>query len=124
MKKRLKLILLTAIFCVANSIAFGQTTLNKTFFGYWTTDGSKVRTVIFMDKDDVFQMVKWDSSDGEELEVVKLQVINNSIKTTVKVISTNWVTYNTYSIVNENTLKCVVGGDAASGTVIYLKRLK
>lgn len=124
MKSKYKLILLTAILCIAILIAFGQTNLDKTFVGYWTADDSKVRTVIFRDKDDVFQMVIWDSSDGEEVEVVKLQVTEKTIKTTEKVVSTNWVTYNTYSNVDENTLKCIVGGDASSGTVIYLKRFK
>jgi len=37
--------------------------------------------------------------------------------------STNWVTNNNYSIVDENTLKCLLGGDG-NGAIIYLKRLK
>lgn len=123
MKSKFKILLVTAILCIASSLAFGQTNLNKTFIGYWTSDGTTTRHLFFLDKDDVFQMVSWDSSDGEELEVVKLQVINNSIKTTLKFVSTNWVTYNTYSIVDENTLKCLVGGDG-NGAIIYLKRLK
>ena len=123
MKSKFKLILVTAILCIASSFAFGQTNLSKTFIGYWTTDGSKARTVIFKDKDDVFQMVTWDSSDGEEMEILKIQVTNNTIKTTQKMVSTNHVIYCTYSSVDENTLKCTIGGDG-NGYIIYFKRLK
>lgn len=123
MKSKFKLILITAILCIASSFAFGQTDLNKNFIGYWTTDGSMTRTIIFKDKDNVLQMVMWDSSDGEEKEILKIQVANNTIKTTEKMVSTNHVTYNTYSIIDENTLKCSIGGDG-NGAIIYLKRLK
>lgn len=123
MKRRFKLILVTAILCIASSFAFGQTNYDKSFIGYWTADSSTVRTVIFKDKDDVLQMVMWDGSDGEEVEVVKFEVTEKTIKTTEKVVSTNWTTYNTYSIINENTLKCIIGGDG-NGTEIYFKRLK
>jgi hypothetical protein len=124
-KSKFKLILITAILCIASSFAFGQTDLNKTFIGYWTqsSSGSTVRCIIFKDKDDIHQMVLWDSSDGEELQVLKIQVETNTIKTTQKMISTNWVTYNTYSIVDANTLKCSIGGDG-DGVLIYFKRLK
>lgn len=71
MKRRFKLILVTVILCITTSFAFGQTNFDKSFIGYWTTDGSKTRTVIFKDKNDVLQMVMWDSSDGEEVEIVK-----------------------------------------------------
>jgi len=120
---KIKLLLVTAILCITSSLAFSQNDLNKSFIGYWTTDGSMTRTIIFKDKDNVLQIVKWDSSNGEEKEILKIQVVNNTIKTTEKMVSTNWVTYNTYSIIDKNTLKCSIGGDG-KGSVIYLKRLK
>lgn len=123
--KQLKFLLLTIIISTLTcSSSCGQATVDKNFIGYWTTNGSQERTVIFKDKDDILQMVLWDSSSGEEVGVVKIQVLGDTIKTTEKVLSTNWVTYNTYSIIDENTLKCSVGGDAPSGTIIYLKRVK
>lgn len=68
----------------------------------------------------------WDTNNlypYEEVEILKIQEIGNTIKTTQKMVSTNWVTYNVYTIIDENKLKCVIGGDA-NNTVIYLKRLK
>jgi len=126
MKSKFRLLLLTVIFSIAGSYAYGQVKLDKTFIGYWTqegTSGSLVRCVIFNDKDGVLQMVLWDSSDGAEMQVIKIQVVNNTIETTEKMVSTNWVTYNSYSIENKNTLKCRVGGDG-DGAVVYFKRLK
>jgi hypothetical protein len=123
MKNKFKILLFTAILFVASSFAFGQSNLDKTFIGFWTTDGSTTRIVIFKDKDDVLQMVKWNSNDGEEKEVIKIQIVNNNIKTTEKMVSRNWVKYNTYSILDENTIKCKIDGDG-NGSIIYYKRLK
>lgn len=126
MKGKIRLILVTAILCIASSLAFGQTKLNKTFIGYWTSDGTTTRHLFFLDKENTLQLVSWDTNKDypyEEQEILKIQVVNNTIKTTEKMVSTNWITYNTYSIVDENTLKCLVGGDG-NGAIIYLKRLK
>ena len=123
MKRKFKLLLVTTILCITSSLAFGQANLNKNFIGYWTTDGSTTRTIMFKDKDDMLQIVIWDSYNGEEMEIVKIQLVGNTIKTTEKYRKTNWVTYNTYSVVDENTLKCSIGGDG-NGSIIYLKRLK
>lgn len=125
MKKQFKLLILILLFCNLFSIdGLSQTTdSHNTFIGYWTTDGSTVRTVIFKDRYNSFQMVKWDSSNGEEKEVLKIDIVDQTIRTTEKMVSTNWVTYNIYSIVNENRIKVVIEGDA-EGTIIYLKRLR
>ena len=124
MKNQIKKILIVLLLITSPlTSVFSQTTENlKSFIGYWTTDGSMTRTVIFIDKDDQYQMVIWDSSDGEELQIVNIQLKGSTIKSTQKTPSTNWVTYNTYSIIDENNLKCKIEGDA--NTTIYLKRLK
>lgn len=123
MGKSTKLLIVITILCITSSLAFGQANLNKNFIGYWTTDGSTTRTIFFEDKDDILQIVIWDSYNSEEMEIVKIQLVGNTIKTTEKYRSNNWVTYNTYSVVDENTLKCSIDGDG-NGSVIYLKRLK
>jgi hypothetical protein len=123
MKRKIKILLVTVILFLTKSLVFGQVNLNKNFIGFWTTDGSFTRTIIFVDKDDMLQIVSWDSYEGEEMEIVKLQLVGNTIKTTEKYKKNNWVTYNTYSVVNENTLKRTIGGDG-EGSEIYLKRVK
>lgn len=123
MKIKFKLLLVTTILCITSSLAFSQKYLNKNFIGYWTTDASRTRIIFFKDKDDVLQMVMWDSGDGEEIEVIKTQVVGNSIKATLRTPSTEWISYCTYTIVDKNNLKCAIGGDN-NNTIIYLKRLK
>ncbi len=124
MKKSIALlILVTIIGFLTSSTAFGQNNINKSFIGFWTSDGTVAKTVIFKDKDDNLQFVKWSSQGGDEVEIVKIKIEGNYIKTTEKFISTNWITYNTYSIVDENTLKQVIDGDGG-GTIIILKRIK
>jgi len=126
MKSKLKNLLVTAILCLACSVAFGQTNLNKTFIGYWTSDGTTTRQLFFLDKENTIQLISYDTNKDypfEEKEILKIQVVNNAIKTTEKMVSTNWVTYNTYTVIDENTLKCSIGGDG-NGGIIFFKRLK
>lgn len=123
MKSKLRIILVTATLCLSSSLVIGQTEVKNTFIGYWTADKYRLQLVFFKDKEGILQMAEWDGSDGEEMEILKIQAVNNTIETTEKMVSTNHVTYNTYYIVDENTLKRFVGGDG-NGDIVYFKRLK
>ena len=107
----------------ASPVTCGQSNINEIFVGYWIADESTVKTVIFKDRNDSIQMVMWDNHDGEEMEIIKIQMVDNTIQTTEKMASTNWITNNVYSIIDENTLKLVIENDDGEA-VIYLKRLK
>ena len=125
-KYKFKILLVVSILFVASSLAYGQTNINKTFIGFWTSDGTSLKFLFFLDKENTLQLVSWDTNKNypyEEKEILKIQALDNTIKTTEKMVSTNWVTYNTYSVENENTLKCSIGGNG-NGSIIYLKRLK
>lgn len=100
-----------------------QATDLKNFIGYWTTDSSSVRTVIFKDKDDNFQMVIWDKNDCEMLEVSKIKFKDNELKATEKTKSTNWETHDTYTIKDKNTLNCAIEREGGV-TNITLVRVK
>ena len=93
------------------------------FIGQWETEDSFVKMVFFKDRNNQLQMVAWDTNDGEEMVIEKLEVDGDDIKTTEKMVSSDWTTYNTYIIVDENTIKNVVDGDAG-GVTIMLTRLK
>jgi hypothetical protein len=125
--KQLKLLCLTIFISTITSFtSYGQTNINKTFIGYWSSDGSTTRHLFFLDKENLLQLVSWDTNKNyqyEEVEILKIKFVNNIIESTEKMVSTNWITYNTYSIIDGNNLKCVIGGDGKNAT-IYLKRLK
>jgi hypothetical protein len=105
-----------------STVAFAQS-LNKSFIGFWKADQSSVKTVFFNDKNDSIQMVTWDSSDGEEMEILELEIVGATIKTTERMPSTDWTIYNTYSVIDENTLQCILSRND-NETIIYLNRLK
>ena len=126
--KPLLLVLFLSSFC-SNPLHAQAKTVSDTFIGQWQMEDASVKIVIFKDRNDEFQMVAWDSSDGEEFVIERFVVEGNLIKTTEKMPSTNWITYNTYTIVDENKLKNVVnrdpnGDDDEEETVLYLTREK
>ena len=93
------------------------------FIGQWETEDSFVKMVFFKDRNNQLQMVAWDTNDGEEMVIEKLEIDGDDLKTTEKMVSSDWTTYNTYIIVDENTIKNVIDGDAG-GVTIMLTRLK
>lgn len=104
--------------------SYAQTnTLNETFIGQWQAEEANVNLVFFKDRNNELKMVAWDTSDGEEFIVEKIEVRGDEIETTEKMLSSNWTTYNVYSIVNDNKLENKIGGDG-DGVVIYFTRVK
>ncbi len=104
--------------------SYAQTnTLNDTFIGQWQTEDASVSLVFFKDRNNELRMVAWDTSDVEEFIVEKIEVKGDVIETTEKMLSSNWTTYNMYSIINENKLENKIGGDG-DGVVIYFTRVK
>jgi NADH:ubiquinone oxidoreductase subunit len=120
---KLLLLIIFTLSCFAiNSV--GQQTINpKYFVGYWVSAGTTARVVVFKDVNEHFQMVACDTTSGEEVHVTKIEQANDTIKTNEYYKSTDWTTYNTYTFIDENTLKDSLAG-AANGAVIYFKRLK
>ena len=122
MKRKFKILILMTAMLVISNLLNAQTLDAKKFVGFWTTDASTTRLVFFIDKNDKLQLVEWSSDGGEEMDIMELKVFSNKIKTTERFKSTNHVTYNDYILVDENTLKNIINGDA--NTTIYFKRLK
>jgi hypothetical protein len=103
---------------------FGQKALDSKYFnGYWMSNGTSTRCVIFRDTNNYFQMAIWDTTDGTEVYVTKIETLYDVIKTSEFYKPNNWNTENTYTIVNENEIKDSIGG-AANGVIIYFKRIK
>lgn len=114
------------VFSLFPKHGFSQDSVNKTFIGYWSSESSLTKMIFFLDKGNMLQLVSWDANTKypyEEFVVMSLEYENNVIKSTEKFVSTNWVTKNTFTIVDENKLKCVVGGDGKD-KVIFFDRIK
>ena len=104
MNNKTKILLLFIVILSCLKATAQNTDSLKYFIGYWVTDSSSEKIVIFKDQNNTLQMVSWDSSDGEEIDIEKLDFNNNTLTTTEKTKSTNWLTTNKYFIFNENTL--------------------
>jgi hypothetical protein len=90
--------------------------------GQWTTEETTTEIVFWMDKHGSFQMVSWNKTNGDILEVENLKVYGTTltVKTTYK--PTNWAIQRTFTIVDENKLKETITGDTE--TILYWKRVK
>lgn len=121
MKKTLLVLLCTAGILIQAS---AQKNASNDFIGHWTDKDEKVSTdiVFWKDKYGNYQMVSWDKTDGEMLEVSNLNAKNKTLKVKTKTISTNWVIERTFVVIDENNLKETITG--ATDAVIYWKRLE
>ncbi|MBU0560304.1 MAG: hypothetical protein KJ799_14815 [Bacteroidetes bacterium] len=119
-----KILLLLTILVGSLTHLSAQSLSNIDFVGHWTANDERVSTEIVFWKDKLgdFQMVSWDKSDGEMLEISNLKVINNTLTVTTRNKSTNWVIYRTFILIDENNLKETIKGD--TNTKIYWKKLK
>jgi hypothetical protein len=120
MKKYFSALLLSmAMVACVNKAAKQDTTAG--FVGQWTSDSTNVQLVFFKDVNNKMQMVQWDN-EGEEIEIVSMEVSDSTIKTTERTRSTNHVIYNTYKLQNPTRLEDIIRGDA--NDTIYYKRVK
>lgn len=122
MKRSFKILSLISALIFLSNLLNAQTPDAKEFVGYWTTEGSTVRLVFFIDKNEKLQLIEWSSEGCEEMEIMEMNVIGNTIKTKERFKSANHITYNEYVLIDEFTIKNIIKGDA--DTTIYYKRLK
>ena len=101
-----------------------QKNASNDFIGHWTSADDVVSTdiVFWKDKFGNFQMVSWDKTDGEMLEVSDLSAKNKTLMVTTKNISTNWIIQRTFVVVDENNLTETIKG--ATDTTLYWKKVK
>ena len=118
MKKSI-FILIVTILSISSSIA--QTT-KKDFVGHWTTDGSSVECVIWIDKYDDFQYVSWDKNGGEGLEVLNVKHVNNNLIVRTRFKKNNWVVTKTFTLTDGYNMTAKFEGDA--DTILEYKKLK
>ena len=88
------------------------------FIGYWIQifednvegllEGTEVKFVIFNDKKGNLKMVSWSVASFEEFQILNIDLEYDSILTTEIFNSNNFITYNRYSILDENTIKCTI----------------
>lgn len=124
MKKSIILFLLISTISCSSKFSKSNDKINathNTFTGSWESDDTTVEMTISKDNNGLFKIVAWDTSDGEEIEIIEIKMVNETIKTIEKMKSTNWVTTNIYSIVDDHTIENLILKDG-NETIIYFQR--
>ncbi len=118
-----KIFLLLLILVGTATAAFSQTA-NANFLGYWKSDGTSVRLVIYTNDFGAYKIMAWDSGDGEVLEVSDLNIEGNTIRCTMYTKSTNWRIESVYTLMDRNTLNEQITNQEGKEIVVTYLRTK
>lgn len=92
MKNLILILLFTA------SFSFGQTKLSE-FEGFWKpTSNTYVNVSFWLDKNGNLQTSKYDTRNGEELQILSISVSNNEVTVESLCKSNQWNAISVYSI--------------------------
>ena len=92
------------------------------YMGYWTSDGTTAEIIIWKDINGNFQIVQFNTDDGEVCEILDIHFEGNSLSVRTRFKSTNHVITSKYNLSNEFLMECKIAGD--SNTIIEYKKLK
>lgn len=93
------------------------------FVGYWMAFQTTANIVIFKDTANRLQMVIWDNSTGKSIDVLKLKVTHDTIKTKEFFTPTKWTTDHVYTIVNDSMMDDLVS-NSDGNVLVHYKRIK
>ena len=104
---------------------FAQNKSSADFIGQWTCDKTSVEMVIWKDKYESFQVVKFDKLDGEVLECHNVKSNNLVLTITTRTRSTNAVINSTCTLIDEMHLIEIIAADMENEEIkLYWKKLK
>lgn len=123
MINRVKIILYTGV--IACCFISCRQAKNKSdyFVGYWMAFQTTANIVIFKDTANRLQMVIWDNSTGKSIDVLKLKVTHDTIKTKEFFTPTKWTTDHVYTIVNDSMMDDLVS-NSDGNVLVHYKRIK
>jgi hypothetical protein len=117
----MKNVFLTFVILIFSLSVFSQTRINtNNLIGYWKPDEELSELFFWKNVDGKLQVQEISSTSGSPIDLITLQINNNSIFIKTIFIPNNWVTENVYTFIDANTLKRITTGDG-QGTTIYRK---
>ena len=115
------LFLVFACLLGASTTVFCQEKINTDdLIGYWMPDEESTQLFFWKDVNGELQMQEISGTSGEPLDLLVLQVNSNSVYAKTTYPKSNWVTENTFTFIDKETLQCVTTG-TGTGTIIYRK---
>jgi len=119
--KKAFLIIAVALFSLNVNAQVGKEKINtEDLIGYWKPDQECTELFFWKDSLGRLQTQSISSTSGRSVDVITLRVEKDYIFIRTIFIPNNWVTENTYTFIDKNTLKCVITGDG-NGTIVYTK---
>jgi hypothetical protein len=115
--------LFLVLVCVfgTSTIIFGQQSINTDeLIGYWMPDEESTQLFFWKDVNGKLQMQEISGTNGEPLDLLDLRVNSNSVYAKTTYSKLNWVTENTFTLIDKETLQCLITG-AGTATIIYRK---
>jgi hypothetical protein len=92
----------------------------KAFEGVWTTEGSTYETVVIASDYAVLKIINYSFKEENTLNEVILSQTHNTMTTSIHNKRNGYTIGLYYTVVDENTLKCVIKGDLNS--TVEMKR--
>ena len=106
---------------VASTTAFCQEKINTDdFIGYRVPDEESSQLFFWKDVNGELQMQEISGTNGEPIDLLVLRINSNSVYAKTNYSKSNWVTENTFTFIDKETLQCVTTG-VGTGTIIYRK---
>jgi hypothetical protein len=117
----MKKVFLAFVILISSLSVFSQTKINTNdLIGYWKPDEELSELFFWKNIDGKLQVQEISSTSGSPIDLITLQVDNNSIFIKTIFVPNNWVTESVYTFIDTNTLKRITTGDG-QGTAIYRK---
>lgn len=117
-----KVFLIIAITLFSSNV-FAQQKINiEDLIGYWKPDEELSELFFWKNAKNQLQVQEISSTSGRPIDLIVLEINDNSVFIKTIFVPNNWITENIYTFVDNNTLKRVITGDG-QGTAIY-RRVK
>ena len=116
MKKLLFLFLFFSITC----FVYSQTNLDD-FIGYWESEETSTKMIIWKDKFGNPQVVQFDSYDGDIPQILGCWGEKNTLYINHYYPDKDWKCYGSYTILNNRYIKCNLQNNNGETTLFYSK---
>ena len=105
----------------ASTTAYSQEKIiTDDLIGYWMPDEESTQLFFWKDVNGELQMQEISGTNGEPIDLLVLRINSNSVYAKTTYSKSNWVTENTFTLIDKETLQCDTIG-AGTGTIIYRK---
>ena len=113
-------LLIVFVFGISTSTYCQEKINTDDLIGYWMPDEESTQLFFWKDVNGELQMQEISGTNGEPIDLLVLRINSNSVYAKTNYSKSNWVTENTFTFIDKETLQCVTTG-AGTGTIIYRK---